>query len=91
MEKDLHLNAEDYDILRNITSEFRLDIIDMLNLLPEEIKINESVYKLHFSKYESLFYEISYRSEYPYIKFTNSKLIDAIRDMIIWYYKKYKI
>lgn len=94
MEKDkLFLDYEKVKFLaknniENITEGDDVSIIQLIDILPQFIENNDDTLELKISKYENNFYMVAYENltmEDNYVQFTNSTLVDALFDAIIWY------
>lgn len=73
--------------IANITEVDKVSIIQLIDILPQRITADD-VMQLKISKYENDFYSVAYentRLHYNYVQFTNSTLVDALFDAIMWY------
>lgn len=80
--------------IANIIEGGTVSIIELIDILPQfiEHKHNGDTLELKISKYENNFYMVAYENlttEYNYVQFTNSTLVDALFDAIIWYTYNY--
>ena len=74
--------------IENITEGDDVSIIQLIDILPQFIENNDDTLELKISKYENNFYMVAYENltmEDNYVQFTNSTLVDALFDAIIWY------
>ena len=78
--------------IANITEVDTISIIQLIDILPQFIENNDDTLELKISKYENNFYMVAYENltmEDNYVQFTNSTLVDALFDAIIWYTYNY--
>ena len=61
---------------------------DIIELLPESIKVNSYIYNLSIDYYANEFI-IHYTYDYePFIQFDNNSILQAVYDMLLWVAKK---
>lgn len=78
--------------IANINEGCPVSIIQLIDILPQFIENNGDTLELKISKYENNFYMVAYENltmEDNYVQFTNSTLVDALFDAIIWYSSNY--
>ena len=74
--------------IANIIEGDTVSIIQLIDSLPQSIKYGDDNLQLKISKYENNFYMVAYENiqrHYNHVQFTNSVLVDALFDTIIWY------
>lgn len=74
--------------ITNITEGDTVSIIQLIDILPQYIQRGDDTLQLKISKYENNFYMVAYENLTRggnYVQFTNSVLVDALFDAIIWY------
>lgn len=78
--------------IANIIEGDTVSIIELIDILPQRIECWDDFSYLKISKYENDFYIVAYensRTHYNQVQFTNSTLVDALFDAIIWYAYNY--
>lgn len=74
--------------IANIIEGDTVSIVQLIDILPQRIKCGDDFLHLKISKYENDFYIVAYensRMHYNHVQFTNSVLVDALFDAIMWY------
>lgn len=74
--------------IANISECDDVSIVQLIDILPQRIKRGDDFLYLKISKYENDFYIVAYensRTHYNYVQFTNSVLVNALFDAIMYY------